>query len=79
MDPQKETTVRNAEHILLCLYKVPNQKHRYRNAQWLLQFPRMAKMLVLETAWSMDWLNCKRDWHRATKKRKSTPQLHFQK
>jgi len=26
--------------------------------QWLLQFPEMATMLVLETAWSMDWLIC---------------------
>jgi len=30
MDPQKETTVHNAEHILICLCKVPNQKHGYR-------------------------------------------------
>jgi len=26
--------------------------------QWLLEFPEMATMFVLETAWSMDWLNC---------------------
>lgn len=36
MDPQKETTVHNDEHILLCLSKVPNQKHGYRKCNCLM-------------------------------------------